>query len=295
MGEWPEITEPLLRERQAMSDARFLEFLAGLLEAVGRRKPDEAHYESAIGYPWERAPGSCLVTGGETVPLADLDAARRDDLLAEYRDPAAGRIALLAYGANGSPQRLALKLAHLPAGHRQALVLAGELEGFDVGAAAQPPLFSTMPATLVPSPGTAVDVALLLLTPVQFTALWWTELSYKVGALEGITLRTELTPRPLERVIAFSSRYGAFCVDGEPVAMAAIAARGRRAPEMTQVEILDAAARMSIGEGSGARDLITLAFEDPAAFMAERYPSFRAASRPFRSEHWTEMPSGRAR
>src|SRR5215208_365021 len=115
--------------------------------------------------------------------LANVDASRRKELVGKYVDESADRVPLLAYGANGSPERLALKLAHLPEGHREALILAGNLEGFDVGAAAQPPVFSSMPATLIPSSGTAVRVAVLFLTPIQFTALWWTELSYKVGAL----------------------------------------------------------------------------------------------------------------
>jgi hypothetical protein len=93
-------------------------------------------------------------------------------------------------------------------------------------------------------------------------------------------------------VILFISRWGAFCVDGAPVAMAAIDARNRRATALTQTEILDAAARMTIGEGSSARDLIKASFENPAAFMADRYASFRAASVPFESEHWEEMPVG---
>ena len=62
MSSWPEITEPLLRERQGMSDEEFFEFLAGLLEAIGTRELEDEHYERAIGYPWERPPGSCLVT-----------------------------------------------------------------------------------------------------------------------------------------------------------------------------------------------------------------------------------------
>jgi hypothetical protein len=31
-------------------------------------------------------------------------------------------------------------------------------------------------------------------------------------------------------------------------------------------------------------------YENPAAFMAEHYASFRAASVPFESEHWAKMP-----
>jgi hypothetical protein len=292
MGEWPEITEPLLRERQGMSDEEFLEFLAGLLEAIGTRELEEEHYERAIGYPWGRPPGSCIVTDQGVKDLGEIDASQRVEFVSEYVDESADRVPLLAYGANGSPERLALKLAHLPDGHREALILAGDLEDFDVGAAAQPPLFSSMPATLIPSPGTAVRVAVLFLTPIQFTALWWTELSYKLGALTDVTLTTEITEESIKRVILFISRWGAFSVDGAPVAMAAIPARNRHSPALTQTEILNAAARMSIGEGSTARDLIKSAFENPAAFMADRYATFRAASVPFESEHWEEMPVG---
>jgi hypothetical protein len=289
MRGWPEITEPLLRERQAMPDEQFLEFLAGLLEQVGTRELSDAHYQHAVTYPWERPPGSCYVTDKGVEDLTDIDAGRRQELVDAYLG-SDHRIPLLAYGANGSPERLALKLAHLPDGDREALILAGYLEGFDVGAAAQPPMFITMPATLIPSPGTAVRVAVLFLTPVQFTALWWTELSYKLGALSGISLTTDFTEEPIERVIGFISRYGAFCVDGAPIAMAALAARNRRSRPLTQIEILDAAARMTLGEGCGARDLIKAAFENPGAFMAKRYAQFRAASVPFESEHWTELP-----
>jgi hypothetical protein len=288
---WPEITEPMLRDRQRMSNEEFLELLAELLEAVGVRELDEEHYERAIGYPWDRPEGSCLVTDEGVEKIGGMAARPRDSLVSAYMDDSADRIPLLAYGANGSPERLALKLAHLPDGHREALILAGDLEDFDVGAAAQPPMWSSMPATLIPSPGTSVRVAVLFLTAVQFTALWWTELSYKLGSLTGITLTTDAAEEPIRRVMLFISRFGAYCVEGAPVAMAAVSARNRSAMALTQTEILDAAARISIGEGAVARDLIKAAFENPAAFMAENYASFKAASIPFESEHWTEMPA----
>jgi hypothetical protein len=294
MGRWPDITEPLLRERQGMSDEQFLEFLAGLLDAIGTRKLDDEHYERAIAYPWERRPGSCLVTDEGVEDLADMDAGRREELVRKHVDGSADRIPLLTYGANGSPQRLALKLAHLPDGDREALILAGDLEGFDVGASAHPPVWSSMPATLITSPGTAARVAVLFLTQVQFTALWWTELSYLVGDLTGVTLTTDAIEDPIERVILFISRFGAFCVDGAPVAMAAIPARNRRSTPLAQTEILDAAARMAIGVGASARDLIKASYESPATFMADRYASFRAASVPFQSKHWAQMPVGEA-
>jgi hypothetical protein len=289
MADWPQATESLLRERQQMTDGEFLEFLAGLLEAIGTRELEEEHYERAIGYPWERPPGSCLVTDEVVEHLSDVYPDRRGELVGRYAGES-DRVPLLAYGANASPGRLSLKLAHLPDGHREALILAGELEDFDVGAAAQPPIFSSMPATLIPSPGTAVRVAVLFLTQIQFTALWWTELSYRLGALTDITLIADAVEEPIRRVIVFISRWGAFWVDGAPIAMAAVTARNRTSRALTQTEILDAAARISIGEGAVARDLIKASFENPARFMADHYPDFRAASVPFESENWTEMP-----
>jgi hypothetical protein len=262
---WPEITEPLLRERQAMSDEEFFEFLAALLARVEPRELDDYHYEQAITYPWDRH-------------VADVapDLARIDG----------ARIPLLAYGANASLERLALKFAHLPEGHRTPLIRSAELTGFDVGATAQPPLFLTMPATLVPSPGTSVHVAVLFADPVQFTALWWTELSYRVGALDRVELR--LADGTLDRALVFISRYGAFCVDGEPVVLKAIEARDRRFRALTQEQILDAAGRMTIG--GGARDLLATAYANPAAFFAEHQAAFKKASLAFASPQWTPMP-----
>ena len=273
-----------------MSTEEFLKFLTELLEVMPARELDDDHYERAIGYPWERRPGSCVVTDKGVEDLADLRTERRNELVHKYVYESADRVPLLTYGANSSPVRLALKLAHLPESDREALIIAGDLEGFDVGAVAQPPVFSSMAATLLPSPGTKVRVAVLFLTPAQFTALWWTELTYLVGALTGICLVTDVVEDPIDRVVLFISRWGAFCVGGEPVAMAAIPAKNRRLAALTQAEILDAAARMAIGEGACARDLLRASYENPAAFMAEHYARFRAASVPFESQHWTKMP-----
>jgi hypothetical protein len=231
---WPQITEPMLRERQAMSNEQFLKFLLELLEAIGSREVDDEHYQRAIGYPWERRPGSCLVTDKGVEDLENMDAERRKQLVHDCVYASDSRVPLLTYGANASPERLALKLAHLSEDNHQALILAGDLEGFDVGAVAQPPVFSSMAATLIESPGTTVRVALLFLTQAQFTALWWTELTYLVGALSDITLVTDPVEDPIDRVILFVSRWGAFCVDGEPVAMAAIPAKNRRSRALTR-------------------------------------------------------------
>lgn len=290
MDRWPEITEPLLRERQAMSDEEFFAFLTGLLEHAGARTLDDAHYEQAIGYPWARPPGSSLVSGTQVETLVDIPVARREEIVREYLQ-ADDRLPLLAYGANASPERLALKLAHLDDEHRRALILAGELADFDVAPTAQGPWFSSMPATLVPSPGTTVRVGVLFLTPVQFTTLWWTEVSYKLGELDAVSLTTDVADVTISRVLAFISRFGAFCVDGEPVVLAPISARNRRWTALTQAGVLDAAARLTLGDDAAARDLIRAAYERPTSFIAEHFAALRAASLPFESAHWTEMPT----
>src|SRR5256885_685787 len=171
MRSWPEITEPLLHERQGMSDEEFFEFLTGLLEAIGTRELEDEHYERAIGYPWERPPGSCLVTDEGVEDLADIDASRRKELVGEYVDESADRVPLLAYGANGSPERLALKLAPLPYGHREALILPGDLEGFDVGAAGQPTAISSIPAAFMADRFTSFQNA-----SVAFESEHWAEM-----------------------------------------------------------------------------------------------------------------------
>jgi hypothetical protein len=268
-----------------MDNDEFLEAWSGWLSALGTRELDERHYERAIGYPWARPEGSFLLGGDGVEELA-----QDREILGRYTDPSSGRIPLLAYGANGSPERLAAKLAHLPADQRDALVLAGYLEGFDIGAVAHPPVWSSMAGTPITSPGTQVRVSILYLTDIQFTALWWTELSYRLGALERVVFKADLLDDPIDRVLLFVSRWGAFCLDGEPVAMSALPARDRRWRALSQEEILTAAARVALGEGSIARDLIKGAFENPAAFAAAHRPAFDAASLPFESELWREMP-----
>ena len=103
MDEWPEITEPLLRERQGMSDEEFFEFLAGLLEAIGTRELEDEHYERAIGYPWERPSGSCLVTDAGVEDLADINAGRRNDLVDGYVDAVA--ISFCSWRTGPTPRR----------------------------------------------------------------------------------------------------------------------------------------------------------------------------------------------
>ena len=39
-------------------------------------------------------------------------------------------------------------------------------------------------------------------------------------------MTTDVSEEPIDHVIVFISRYGGFCLDGEPVVLAALSARG---------------------------------------------------------------------
>ena len=51
----------------------------------------------------------------------------------------------------------------------------------------------------------------------------------------------------VDGIFAYVHRLGSFCIDGSPIALAAIPAAGRIAPEMTQEQLLDLAACLVIG------------------------------------------------
>lgn len=288
MSAWPQISEPELLERLALTDDGFRAYMARYVDGLGRREYSASLYEHALGYPWERPRGSYLLTDDAVEPLADMDAPRRDDVQrAMAREDE--RIALLAYGSNGAPRQLAAKFAHFSeADDRRVLVLAGALHDFDVGVAAHPTGYGAMPATIFASPGTAVRAAVVWATPAQFELLTWSELSYRLGRLEGVRFEPDDPMPDLAGLLAFASRFGTFCPDGEPVALAAIPAQGRTAPAMTQEELLGAAAGLGLGAQATAEDLVLAVFSDFAAFAASASPAIIACGRPLSSEHWME-------
>src|SRR4051794_11383747 len=255
------------------------------------RDCDAAVVERALGYPWWRPAHSYVLTDGSVQLLKDTAAAEREELLehfvADHGDRS--RIRVLAIGSNAAPETLTLKFAHFPdVEDRTVLVLAGELTDFDVGVAAQPTLYGSMPATLFPSPGTAVRAAVLLVTPTQFTQLAWSELTYRLGWLETSFVADE-PEFSLRGSLVFISRFGAFCVDGAPVALDAIPATGRSSPSLTQEELLDAAAELSLGAGVRASELVRAIFEDAAEAFRLTAP-LRAKGLPFASDRFTPLP-----
>jgi hypothetical protein len=287
VSEWPPISEPELLDRLAMDDRQYEEFFQTLAAAVSPRSYEVADLERAVGYPWARPAGSYRLTNADIEALEDLTAVERERVIAQFTSEAGGRLPLLAIGSNGAPETLERKFAHFPGeSDREVLALTGRLYDFDVGAAAQPTLYGSMPATLFSSPGTEVCATVLWVTSNQFTQLAWSELSYRLGKLRT-RFDVDEGGTSFDEVLVFVSRFGAFCVDGRPVALAAIPASGRTAEALTQEQLLDAAAALAIGPAANAETLVRAIYEDMSEIVPKVAATVRKASAPFASERWT--------
>jgi hypothetical protein len=285
MPDWPPIDEPELLARLALPDAEFKELVAELARSLPAREFEPGILERALGYPWERPAGSYEWREGEARPLAELEEPEREDLIERYAaaDP---RLPLLAIGSNAAPEVLARKLGHFTEEEdRAALVLSGHLHEFDVGAAAQPTIYGSMPATVFESPGTAVAASVLWLTPAQFTQLTWSEVTYHLGRLHT---RFEIADAEMgfDDVLVFVSRFGTFCVEGEPAALAAVPARDRSARAFSQRELLDHAAQLALGPDADAEALVRAICEDLDALLPKVAATVRRQGRRLESERW---------
>lgn len=130
--------------------------------------------------------------------------------------------AVVAFGANVSAAVLAAKLgADAP-----LTAVPATLQGFDAVYSAHVSPHGAIPATLWPSPGTAIGVALLRMAPRALRALDATEPNYvRTGIAAGLD--------------AYLSRHGALRIDGGEHALAAVGARGRTLPALHEAEVLD--------------------------------------------------------
>jgi hypothetical protein len=287
--EWPPIAEQELLDRLAMDDGQFADFIRTFMRAIPPRAYDAAAFALACGYPWERPAGSYLLDDADVALLAALDEDERERLVDRFSGPASGRLPLLAIGSNAAPEALQRKFAHFPdADDRTVLAVDGRLHEFDVGVAAQPALYGALPATLFPSPGTAVRTMLLWVTPTQFTQLTWSELSYRLGRLSTrFTADDGIAGASFDEVFVFVSRWGAFGVEGRPVALAAVPAERRTAVALTQEQVLDAAAALVFGPGASAETLVRAVYEDVSGILPRLAETLHRASLAFASERWT--------
>jgi hypothetical protein len=284
----PPIDEPELIERLSMDDEQFRAFIAMFIAAIPSRTCDAAAFDWACAYPWVRPAGSYLLSAdGGVELLAELEEPERERLIERFAAPDGERLPLLAIGSNAAPETLQRKFAHFPdAVDRTVLAVHGRLHEFDVGYAPQPALYGALPATIFPSPGTAVEAMLLWVTPAQFTQLTWSELSYRLGRLRT-RFEVDDAGERFDEVLVYVSRWGALCVDDAPVALAAVPAEGRTAVALTQREVLELAAEMTLGPDASAEELVQAVFEDLAGLGPTFAATLHRAGRPFASERWT--------
>ncbi len=159
----------------------------------------------ARGYPWR---------------AADPEPSSAEAVAGALRS---GAVAVLAYGSNASPAVLARKLGDATAVAilAQPVVLADT----DVVFSAHVSLHGAIPATLTHAPGTEVDAWLLAVPAAAIAVLDATEPNY--------------VRERHARAHAYVSRHGPLRIDGAPVALAAVAARGRTLRALTEEQLLE--------------------------------------------------------
>jgi hypothetical protein len=288
MRAWPPIAEPELLQRLALDDQQFAAFFWELLAAWPRREFDPVAFEHALGYPWERPAGSYVLAGDDVQLLRDLDPVQRASTIAAFTE---GRHPIVSFGANASPSRLSMKFGHFPLEEdREVLVLTGELHDLDVGVVPTVPLLGYMPGSLFASPGTAVRAAVVWVTPTQVEQLAWSEMTYRLGRLEDTRFEAHDAELEIDDVFAFVARLGAFCIDGAPVALAAVPAERRIAPALTQAELLDVVAGLVLGPDARAEDVARAACDDLSGVMTRASETVWPRGQQL-SSRWTPFPA----
>ena len=252
--------------------------------------------EIAKRYPFPRPGHSFLFVDGAALPLLSLPESVEDaevevdgrhrlvgDLLRRrgiaMPAPLGRRTPVLAYGANAAPERLQRKFAKLaPAVFP---VLEARLHGFDVVHAAHISSYGAVPATIERSSGTVCDIAITCLDDRQLARMHETELSrhtYRFGLLRGIRLEPDLLPA-MESVSTYVGGYGHIAPEGEPLALAAIRAEGRRFRTCSQTEAQRAIQAML--DVPGPLDAFIREAVDDDAVRRARTALLRAQARPF--------------
>lgn len=217
----------------------------------------------ALAYPYQAAPASFLLVGGEARGL-------------EGPPELTGRRPLLCYGANAAPAILARKLA--PLAELPLPVLRAELTGFDVVYSAHISPYGAVPATLQRSAATRARVFVAYPAGPQEELLTATEPNYRLHRLRGLELAVDAVDE-LREAHAYLSRHGCLALEGSEVALAAVASAGRTLPALEQVEVLERVRRHLAPEVE--LEAFVAASLDPRLASA-RTAALRARARPLK-------------
>ena len=186
----------------------------------------------------------------------------------------------MAYGANAAPERLRRKFA--PVDQTVFPVLNARLHDFDVVHAAHISSYGAVPATIEHSPGTACDIAITWLDERELARMHETEFrrhTYLFGQLNNVRLEPDLLPA-MDAVSSYVGGFGHIAPQGEPLALAAVRAEGRRFRTCSQTEALQTIQAM-LGVPGPLDAFIQEAIDDDAVRRpAPRYSGRRRSPSP---------------
>jgi len=192
----------------------------------------------ASSYPYARPNRSFLYESGEA---QDVDAPE----LLRLADKES-LVPVLALGSNASPEQLGRKFANFS--RVRIPVVYCTLRDFDVGYAPLITSYGSVPATLIPSAGTAVSAAVTYLSTELLEAMHATEGAYELRELRQIDLLLD-GGRQQSTIWAYVHQLGSLNIPYHelelsksfqkvgPAALAEISAEGRRFPSFDQVQM----------------------------------------------------------
>lgn len=185
-------------------------------------------YYRATQYPYAIPDYSFVFEGGQVVPIRTSD----DMPVLTHRHP------VIACGSNLSHERLKQKYGDDP---EPLPVIRMQLKNFDSVYAAHFAYYGAIPATLYPSPGTSVSLALNWLSDKQLSCMHETEKNnYHYCKLDNLELTPEFGDF-LNCAYAYISSTGCWAPRHEPIPLAAIPATNRRWKSLKQEAALDLA------------------------------------------------------
>ena len=193
--------------------------------------------ERALAYPFSIPSGSYVFDGADAIPLDDYFSERG----ISSSELISGRTPVLAVGSNASPYQLRTKrdcyslFGEIP-------VIKARLSDFDVVYTSRITSYGSVPATLRPSPGTAVDLFVTFLNKEQLYPMDKSENAHRKNGNYrrelftggGLEMEGEFDP---DEMWVYQSNRGCLLTGGECAALSAISARGRRFPAMSQAEV----------------------------------------------------------
>lgn len=176
----------------------------------------------AEDYPFDLPYGSYLLRDGCQLPLTQIGV---------------GRVPLLAIGSNGAPSQLGRKLAD---SRDDIPVTRAVLHNHAVVYSAHFASYGSIPATVVPHPGSACWVFVTWLTEPQLEIMHASEglgVNYDFVRLHDVRIEDEVMGR-LGSVGGYLSRAGAMLHEREPIRVAEIPTTDCALPALTQRAVL---------------------------------------------------------